>query len=118
MTHNDRATTPGAAHRDAIAALTTGDIGRANLPAAITQGLAQPGGVPSPHLLSYAASVPLRPSVPLPVARPQFVAARLDRSNFRSLTGRDTGQQQHVALRARVIGFRRSAPRPALISGR
>ena len=86
MTHNDRAPTPGAAHRDAIAALTTGDIGRANLPAAITQGLAQPGGIPSPHLLSYAASIPMRASVPVPVARPQFVAARLDRSNFRSLT--------------------------------
>lgn len=86
MTHNDRAPTPGPAHRDTIAATTTGDIGRANLPAAITQGLTQPSGVPSPHLLSYAASVPLRPSVPLPVARPQFVAARLDRSNFRSLT--------------------------------
>ena len=85
-TRNDRAPTPGAAHRDAIAALTTADIGRANLPAAITQGLAQPNGVSAQHLLSYAAGLPFRPSVPLPVARPQLVAARLDRSNFRSLT--------------------------------
>ena len=107
---NDRAPTPGAAHHDVIAALTTGDIGRANLPAAITQGLAPSSGIASSHLLSYAASLPLRPSVPLPVARPQFVAARLDRSNFRSLTAATPASRN---MSRSGLGSSVSALRPA-----
>ena len=65
----------------------SGDPGHTGLPSAITQGAGQAG--PVPHVLSYAAPVapdPGRRSASAPVARPQLVAARLDRSNFRTLT--------------------------------
>ena len=69
----------------------------AGLPAVITAGARSE--LPPPQVMAFAAApttaAPLPPAVsrppprdvPLPVARPNFVAARLDRSNFRTLTG-------------------------------
>ncbi len=78
---------------------------RAGLPAAITQGLGQPT---SPRVLAFAP--PVAPAVPLPVERPPLVAARLDRSNFRSLTGATPAD--HLPVRPGV-GSALAALRPA-----
>ncbi len=92
-----------------------GPTGRAaDLPAVITQGQAI-GRPPASPALAYSAEAavpppPARPYVPLPVARPQFVAARLDRSNFRSLTG-STAAVRATARSA--IGSSMTALRPA-----
>jgi len=78
---------PGAPRHDAIGALAAAAIaGRPGLPAVITQGFGQGTAAAPAHILAYAAPAVLPAVVPLPVARPQLVAARLDRSNFRSLT--------------------------------
>jgi hypothetical protein len=93
--------------------------GRAvNLPIAITQGPGIGHPPPLPPVLAYAAPTPPpspvpvpKIAVPLPVARPsQFVAARLDRSNFRTLTA--SGATNHIAVRT-AIGSAVSALRPA-----
>ena len=115
--NSDRApgvTTP--ARRDSIGALIADAPPSrvAGLPAAITAG-ARPEALP--QVLAYAAPIqsaaavpPLRPLVPIPVARPSFVAARLDRSNFRTLTG------SSAAMRAQGrsgLGSAVAALRPA-----
>ena len=116
-TNSDRA--PGVtapARRDSIGALIAGAPPSrvAGLPAAITAG-ARPEALP--QVLAYAAPIqtaaavpPPRPLVPMPVARPSFVAARLDRSNFRTLTG------SSAAMRAQGrsgLGSAVAALRPA-----
>ena len=84
----DHAPTPHVA----VAALPAS--ARAGLPAAITGD----GTAAVPRVLAFAAPalgavVRAAPAaVPLPMSRPQFVAARLDRSNFRSLTGAGFGK--------------------------
>ena len=60
---------------------------RPDLPTAITRGTA-----PMPSRVLGFAAAPAPADVPLPVARPQLVAARLDRSNFRSLTSAGFGK--------------------------
>ncbi len=93
------------------------------LPAVITQGASAPK---SPAVLAYAAPptpVPLPPSppapiaapsarvaVPLPLPRPNFIAARLDRSNFRNLTG--SGAAARMPVRS-GLGSAVMALRPA-----
>ncbi|HEX4765581.1 MAG TPA: DUF882 domain-containing protein [Lichenihabitans sp.] len=93
------------------------------LPAVITQGA---GGTKPPAVLAYAAPppIPLPPSppasiaapsarvaVPLPLPRPNFVAARLDRSNFRSLTGSGVAARMPVrsGLGSAVMALRPAA---------
>ena len=92
----------GTAH-DAIAALLGPVPGRAaGLPAAILHG----GGAPKPPTQIMAFAAPLgssasasatapvpRIAVPIPMPRPNFVAARLDRSNFRVLTGTEDARK-------------------------
>ena len=82
---SDHAPTPGLPRP--VAALSPPT--RTGLPPAITQGFGQ---APPPRILAFAP--PAAPAVPLPVARPQLVAARLDRSNFRSLTGATPAERQ------------------------
>ena len=95
-----------------------------SLPAVITQGA---GSSKPPAVLAYAAPpapVPLPPSpperlaapsarvaVPLPLPRPNFVAARLDRSNFRSLTGSGVAARMPVrsGLGSAVMALRPAA---------
>jgi uncharacterized protein YcbK (DUF882 family) len=107
--HTDHA--PGAPH-DAIAMLAAAAVaGRPALPAVITQGFGQGTGSAPAHILSYAAPSTRPAVVPLPVARPQLVAARLDRSNFRSLTAATPAERSpgHGGL-----GSSMSALRPAV----
>ncbi len=103
---NDHAPAPGAA-RAAVAAASLPSA-RSGLPAAITQGLGQPAS--ASHVLAFAPSAGPAPAVPLPVARPPLVAARLDRSNYRTLTG--TTPADHLPARAGV-GSAVAALRPA-----
>ncbi len=102
---NDHAPAPPGAARTVAASASSA---RSGLPAAITQGLGQPA--PSPHVLAFAPSAGPAPAVPLPVARPPLVAARLDRSNYRSLTGAIPAD--HLPIRAGV-GSAVAALRPA-----
>ncbi|WP_237480888.1 DUF882 domain-containing protein [Lichenibacterium dinghuense] len=99
---SDHAPTPGA--RQAVAAAVPPSA-RTGLPAAITQGVGQAAA--APHVLAFATPAS---AVPLPVARPPLVAARLDRSNFRSLTGATPAD--HLPARAGV-GSSVAALRPA-----
>ena len=101
---DDRAAPPGPVRS---AASSSSPLGRPGLPAAITQGIA-PGPVPG-RVLAFAPSTPL-PAVPLPVTRPAFVAARLDRTNFHSLTG--ATRTDHLASRV-GLGSGVAALRPA-----
>ena len=100
--HSDHAPPP-------VAALVPPSV-RAGLPAAIVQGS---GPMAPPRILAFApppVATPAPAAVPLPVARPQLVAARLDRSNFRSLTGATLAER----LPARIgMGSAVSALRPA-----
>ncbi len=103
----DRAPTPGGARA------ASGASPRPGLPAAIVQGT----GPSAPRALAFAAPMgsptPLSAgssAVPLPVARPPLVAARLDRSNFRTLTGATPAD--HLPARAGV-GSAVGALRPA-----
>ena len=98
---NDRAPTPGAG-RVPVAPPSV----RAGLPAAITQGIGQPAS--TSRALAFAPQA--APAIPLPVTRPPLVAARLDRSNFRTLTGATPADR--VAARAGV-GSAVAALRPA-----
>ncbi len=84
---SDHAPTPGSPR--STAALSP--LARAALPSAITQGFGQ---APPPRVLAFAPPAAPGPAVPLPVARPQLVAARLDRSNFRNLTGAIPAERQ------------------------
>ena len=101
---SDRAPPPGAPRIGAVA--LNAALARPNLPAAITQGLGQ---ATPPRVLAFAPPAPAA-GVPLPVARPQLVAARLDRSNFHSLTG--TTRAERLPARA-GMGSAVSALRPA-----
>ena len=114
---SDRAPGVNAPKNDAIGALiaAAAPTRTANLPNAITQGFgaAKPAG--PPQVLAFAApglsTPPARTYAPLPVARPsQFVAARLDRSNFRSLTG--SGLAAHAIIHS-GFGSAVTALRPA-----
>ncbi len=104
VARSDHAPTP-----EAIRGLAAGSaVARAGLPAAITQGFGQPPA--PPRVLAFAPSAAALPTVPLPVARPQLVAARLDRSNFRSLTGATPADRQ---VPRAGMGSAVSALRPA-----
>ena len=100
---SDHAPVPGSVRPNAPSALALSS--RAGLPAAITQGLGQPT---PPRVLAFAP--PAAPAVPLPVARPPLVAARLDRSNFRSLTGTTPADRLPVRI---GVGSAVAALRPA-----
>ena len=104
----------GSVKRDGIAGLiASAGPGRASgLPAVITQG-ARPEA--PPQVLAYAAPsgvAPVSPlarmGVPVPVARPNFIAARLDRSNFRALTasGAATRNPARAGLGSAVTALR------------
>ena len=98
----DRAPTP-ASVRGASPAMAGAVTNRPGLPAAITQGIGQA----PPRVMAFAAGAP---AVPLPVSRPPLVAARLDRTNFRSLTGATPAER----LQPRAgMGSAVSALRPA-----
>ncbi len=94
------------------------------LPAVITQGAiaskppvilayaAPPSPVPlPPSPPAPSAATPARVAVPLPLPRPNFVAARLDRSNFRSLTGGSASLRMPVrsGLGSAVMALRPAA---------
>ena len=92
--------------RGASPAMAGAVANRSGLPAAITQGIGQT----PPRVMAFAAPVASAPAVPLPVSRPPLVAARLDRTNFRSLTGATPAER----LQPRVgMGSAVSALRPA-----
>ncbi len=105
---------PRAPTKDAITALL-GPVSShtAGLPAAITRGV-EPQKPPI-QVLAFAS--PAGPSgstpqiaVPIPLPRPSFVAARLDRSNFRSLTGKaDTTKTPVRSGMGSTVGALRSA---------
>ena len=92
---------------------------RATLPAVITQGTGRGAhAAPPPAVLAYAGSqaevVPgaAQAPVPMPVPRPaDLVSARLDRSNFRSLTSGAKAEKavQRSSMGSSVVGIRAAA---------
>ena len=92
---------------------------RATLPAVITQGTGRGAhAAPPPAVLAYAGSQPEaapgagQVPVPMPVPRPaDLVSARLDRSNFRSLTSGAKAEKAvpRSAMGSSVVGIRAAA---------
>ncbi len=110
--------------RDAIAALLgTVPSRTAGLPAAILHG--NKGAKPPAQLMAFAApvapiassssSLPTRVAVPIPTARPNFVAARLDPSRFPPLIGNeDTRRVPARTGMGSAVGALRSAAKTSL----
>jgi uncharacterized protein YcbK (DUF882 family) len=103
------------ARADGISALLANPRTRVPLPSVITQGASR-GSTP-PTVLAYAgpttgAATRLGAAVPMPVPRPNgLVSARLDRSNFRSMTSVVKAEKvvPRSALGSSVVGIRAAA---------
>ncbi|MCW6507030.1 DUF882 domain-containing protein [Lichenifustis flavocetrariae] len=102
------------ARADGISALI-GNTSRSALPAVITEGPGRGHAAPA-AVLAYSgtasASIVEAPQIPVPVPRPNdLVLARLDRSNFRSLTSVTKSEKvvPRSALGSSVVGIRAAA---------
>ena len=117
VSKSDRSPGVSAPKKDAIAALISAaaPIRTAGLPAAIVQGPGATKPPDSPQILAFAGFAPPAPPArvyaPLPTPRPpQLIAARLDRSNFRSLTGSGMAARViHSSLGPTVTALRPAA---------
>ena len=106
QSRSDHAPVPGARRPSTASAAPPST--RAGLPAALVQGFGR--STAAPRVLAFAPTPSADPAIPVPVSRPQLVAARLDRSNYRSLTGATPAD--HLAARA-GMGSAVAALRPA-----